>query len=723
MKNFLSVILLLVAAGSSLKVEAQDIIMGSVPMVADIEDSPRYFYDPGGNGDFAQGLQDTMMLRTAVVNTQLYALFEEFAIGDHDTLWIYDGASVSAPLLGCYSLMNSPGEILASGRDMTFVFHSGNEPIPGLQGGWKAQVYANDPQPMEVNYGELSYMYLLTCNADFYDAGGSSGNVGVAGTDYGFTEFISPTGSHIKCEFESFSVNGLLKIYDGLYNDTNKRLIGQFCTSTLDSSTNNMPPVLFSTSNTLSFVYEGALGDANKPGWKAHISCVPELLEYDEQNFFPGITNTPLGHYADAANPHVIELDTLHPMVMLKASPVNIPGPFSCDYTVQQIPYNEDDMMFGYDEGNAIEWQQGPARDDSWLGGVDLPFTFTFFGVPYTRVYPSSNGLVSFNTQTEWGNCQWSTSVPPVSPTLNGGSYGYYSSVPYNYYNSAYLVYEDINPNENCTPGGQYKIKYGVLGEPPCRAFVFNYDGINLYSCCSTTGPNTYQMVMYEGTNVIDVYVKRRNVCSSWNGGRGVIGLQNRNGSQRVIAPGRDFTSTWTVNVDDIPNGGEAWRFTPVTPPAEYGELTWYKDTVDEEHVLSYSPTAQNRTIAVRPTETASYISEYKCVDAADNQIVLRDTTLVLVPEPEPIDSTGIEVRKAGFEVYPNPTHDAVYVKLQNTREMPSAFEVLDLNGRRLFAVPAEETTRVDLSRLPAGVYLLRAVGDGKDSVVKITKQ
>ena len=230
-------------------------------------------------------------------------------------------------------------------------------------------------------------------------------------------------------------------------------------------------------------------------------------------------------------------------------------------------------------------------------------------------------------------------------------------------------------------------------------------------------------MVMYAGTNVIDVFVKRRNVCTSWNGGRGVIGLQNRNGSQRVIAPGRDFTSTWTVNVDDIPNGGEAWRFTPVTPPAEYGELTWYKDTVDEEHVLSYSPTAQNRTIAVRPTETASYISEYKYVAAADNQIVLRDTTLVLVPEPEPIDSTGIEVRSAGFEVYPNPTHDAVYVKLQSLREIPSAFEVLDLNGRLLFAVPAEETTRVDLSRLPAGVYLLRAVGDGKDSVVKITKQ
>ena len=215
------------------KVEGQDIIMGSVPMVADIEDSPRYFYDPGGNGDFAQGLQDTMMLRTAVVNTQLNALFEEFSVGDRDTLWIYDGASVSAPLLGCYNLMNSPGEILASGRDMTFVFHSSNVSVPffpDLREGWKAQVYAYASQPLEVNYGE--WTSVLTCNAEFYDAGGPNGNIGNAVPNINFTEFTSPSGTHVKCEFIQFSVNGVLKIYDGQYNDPNKRLIGQFCTST-----------------------------------------------------------------------------------------------------------------------------------------------------------------------------------------------------------------------------------------------------------------------------------------------------------------------------------------------------------------------------------------------------------------------------------------------------------------------------------------------------------
>ena len=581
-------------------------------------------------------------------------------------------------------------------------------------------MFRYDTNATVVLYGEDSTIY--TTNAVFYDAGGPNGNIGTATPNSSFTEFISSeVGSHIKCEFTQFSVNGLMKIYDGLYYDPDKRLIGQYCTSTLDESTNNMPPVLFSTTNTLCFVYEGVASDVSKPGWEAYISCVPELLEYEGYSLLPEISNSPIGYYADAENPGVIELDTPHPVVVLGAMVWNVTGQYANDYRVEQIPYNEAEMMFGYDEGNVIEWPQGAAHDDGWLGGVDLPFTFVFFGQEYTTVYPSSNGLVSFSPppEGEWHLCSWSTSVPPASPTLNGGSYSY-ASTPYNYYNSAYLVYEDINPNESCTPGGQYSIKYGVLGEKECRAFVFNYDGINLFQCCSTTGPNTYQMVMYEGTNVIDVYIKRRNVCASWNGGRGVVGLQNQKGSQRVIAPGRDFTSTWTVNVDNIPNGGEAWRFTPITPPAENGELTWYKDVVDDAHIISQGSLAQNRTVTVVPTETTSYISEYKFTNAAGDLITLRDTTLVLVPEP---DSTGVAVRGTDFTVYPNPTRDAVYVKMNEGIQLPMRLEVLDLRGRMLFTVPAQETTRMDLSRLPAGVYLLKVSGSRKGSAVKITKQ
>ena len=725
MKQILKLSILLLFFIPLQKVEGQDIIMGSAPLVADIGDSPRYFYDPGGQGYFTPGLDVTMTLRTEAVNAQLYVLFEEFAIGDWDTLWIYDGASVNAPLLGCYSLMNSPGEILASGRDMTFEFHSSNVPIPispSLRDGWKAQVYAYNSQPLEINYGE--WTSVLTCNADFYDAGGPSGYIGAAGPDSSFTEFTSAIGTHIKCEFEGrFQADGVLKIYDGQYNDSTKRLIGQFlagANGTLPPVPDDTIPTFFSTTNTLCFVYEGAPGDSNKPGWKAHISCVPELLEYDDYNEYNYdnrcplvISNMPLGDYADAANPEVIVLDILRPVVLLHAD-VFATGQYTNDYTVKQIPYNENAMLAGYDAGEPHFANTG----DEWLAPVNLnlygpTLRFLFFGQIYDKLYPSSCGIVSFNPHTQGEYCNWNTAsyVPTPSPP--------YANTPYCYANSAYLLYEDVNPNpSSCPQNGN--IRTGVVGCFPRRAYVVNYNNMGLFSCCLQGGNmyNTYQMLLYEGSGVIDVYIKHRACCTSWNGGRGVIGLQNKTSSQIVTPPGRDFGTT--ANPITWSADNEAWRFTPVTPPAEYGELTWYKDTVDEEHILSYSPTAKNQTIAVRPTATTSYISEYKYVDIAGNMMEFRDTTLVLVPEP--IDSTGVAVRNADFTVWPNPTHDAVYVKLQSTREMPSAIEVLDLNGRLLFAVPAQETTRVDLSRLSSGFYFLRAAG-GKGAAVKIAKR
>ena len=445
MKNLLKLSILLLLFFMPFQQVVGQIIMGSggsLMIVNNIEDgyNPSYFYDPGGipgtpgvnndpDGYFAQGLRDTITLRTCIVGTQLYVLFEEFAMGDGDTLWIFDGQNVNSQLIGEYSLVNSPGELWASGREMTFVFHSDSIDILGLQDGWKAQVYAYDPVPFAINYGD--WTAVATCNAFFYDSGGPNGNINANGTPANnFTEFISPLGTHIKCEFTEFSVNGVLKIFDGQYNNPNKRLIGQFCTSTLDASTNNRPPVLFSTSYALSFVYEGATGDENKSGWRAEISCVSELVETPNGNLYPDITNVPMGDYANVPDPHVIELDTLHPMVVLRADIPAI-GRYSNDYKVEQIPYDENEMLFGYNEGTSINNSQG----DVWLSGVPLPFVFMFFGKAYNTVYPGTNGLISMSPQS--GSCFYSYSAPSASPP--------YSSIPYNYKNCIYGVYEDVD--------------------------------------------------------------------------------------------------------------------------------------------------------------------------------------------------------------------------------------------------------------------------------------
>lgn len=556
-----------------------------------------------------------------------------------------------------------------------------------------------------------SVITVSTCDALFYDSGGPNGNIAMVdpnnGTSPKFVTFVSSAGTHVKCEFTQFSMNGILQIYDGLYTDPNKRLIGQFCTSTLDASTGNKPPVLFSSDSVLTFVYFGATGDVQKPGWAAAITCVDELVAVSLDSPFLGVTNVPLGAYANVPDPHIIQLDTVNPTVVIEAN-INASGQYTNDYSVTQIPFES--HVFGFDEGAPISANS----DDQWLAGVNIPFTFSFFGNTYTSVYPGTNGLISFTPHS--GMCSYAYGVPPATPPYNtiisGNQSNSGSSLtcPYNYNNCIYGVYEDID----CHYYNSYSfntmgaVRADVLGECPRRAFVLNFLNVGLYgNHAAESSYNTYQMVLYEGTNIIDVYVKHRKCCASSNSrGEGIIGLQNNTSSQILLAPGRGMTGWEAEN--------EAWRFTPVTPPDPNAVFTWYADSVDTATIIGY-----DREITVQPQATTRYIAEYCFYNASGESFTLRDTTLVIYPE---IDSTGVADRNRDFEVWPNPTRDAVYVRMRDAELMPSVIEVLDLQGKPLFFVPAERTTRVDLSALPAGVYLLRA-GAGKGGTVKIVKQ
>lgn len=194
--------------------------------------------------------------------------------------------------------------------------------------------------------------------------------------------------------------------------------------------------------------------------------------------------------------------------------------------------------------------------DDVWSAPFTLPFNFCFYGVNYPTVNVGSNGVISFNTFAEGANCPWAydESLPdPNFPILN----------------AIYGPYQDINPFVNTAPI-QRSINYQILGEAPCRAFVVNYYNIAQYSCNLTVPLQTSQIVLYETSNVIEVYVENRVACTTWNGGRAVIGLQNATGTIAHFPPGRN-TGQWTAQ-------NEAWRFTP--DGNSIVQFSWLKDGV-----------------------------------------------------------------------------------------------------------------------------------------------
>jgi hypothetical protein len=64
----------------------------------------------------------------------------------------------------------------------------------------------------------------------------------------------------------------------------------------------------------------------------------------------------------------------------------------------------------------------------------------------------------------------------------------------------------------------------------------------------------TSQIVLHE-SGVIDIYIQDRDVCSAWNSGNAIEGIQDSSGTHAAALPGRSI-GAWTAHND-------AWRFSP----------------------------------------------------------------------------------------------------------------------------------------------------------------
>lgn len=606
----------------------QPIIMSNTHTVQGISEDVRYFYDPGGaTGNFGLGIRDTLTMRYSLSSPGLLTVsFDDFAMGYGDTLYIFEGQGCNPNnLIGSYNSVYSPEEISTANTYLTFVFHSDSIDDYGiLKSGWSAQVYVvpNAPEVLTLT-SDWDGVTTMSCNAKFYDSGGPTGNMNItSGTTT--CEFASPV-SHVKMEFQSFQVAGVMKIYDGGLADPNRRLIGQFHSTTLDASTGNKPPVLFSSGTTLSVEYVAATGDASKSGWEATITCVPELFESPEGSACPEVVSQ--DEYGvdlpDTIN-HVCGL----PIIL--SAKVTATGRYTNDYTVRQIPFNP---PFPFTAGQSI----GASSDDNWESPVNLGFTFSFFGNNYTTVYPGTNAIISLTPRS--GSCNWTYGYPPAQPPYTNISGNQTQGHPYNYENAIYGVYHDVHCAHYSNNGA---VRKGVLGSYPCRTFVFNYDHIALFGHDSGQGSspnevdngyyNTYQMVLYEGTNIIDVYVKhcsKGQTATNVSGVEGVIGLHNKTSSQIVLAPGRGM-GWWVQNNPTNQANDEAWRFTPITPMDEIATIEWFVNTVSDTTSVGHT-----KKILADPQETTKYIVKYHFTNAGSNDFDLYDTTLVIVDVPD----------------------------------------------------------------------------------------
>ncbi len=278
------------------------------------------------------------------------------------------------------------------------------------------------------------------------------------------------------------------------------------------------------------------------------------------------------------------------------------------NYDVTSIPYAP---QYPFTGGTLLN----VAIDDIWSPIVDLPFPFCFYGQNYTKLLVGANGVLSFNiagvvpggTETPLvpGDCDWSytASIPSTSFPIKNAIYG---------------VYQDIHPGLITNPTVQ-NINYYVTGTYPNRAFVLNTAEIPQYSCNTSVGLQTYQIILYETTNTIDVLVNKRTACTGWNGGRGVIGLMNQAGTLASVPPGRN-TGTWSAF-------NEAWRFTPSSAGGSNVTLNWHLGSSTGPSLGSANPLTVSPTVPTTYTAVATYT---RC----DGTLIQIQDDITVGPEP-----------------------------------------------------------------------------------------
>jgi hypothetical protein len=165
-----------------------------------------------------------------------------------------------------------------------------------------------------------------------------------------------------------------------------------------------------------------------------------------------------------------------------------------------------------YNVGTAI-----PSSDDVTHGPFNIGFTFNFFGNNYTQFYVGSNGWVGFSAGQTTG---YTAAYIP-----NAGSPR----------NVIMADWEDLFP-------GSANIFYSTIGTAPNRKLVVNFNAVPHYGCRSNL--HTFQFVLYETTNVIDVNYLSKPLCAGNNSTAGLVNIDNTN----VVPVGGKNASPWSVS-------------------------------------------------------------------------------------------------------------------------------------------------------------------------------
>jgi gliding motility-associated-like protein len=326
-------------------------------------------------------------------------------------------------------------------------------------------------------------------------------------------------------------------------------------------------------------------------------------------------------------------------------------------------------------------------QDDTYSQPIALGFNFPFYGVVHNNLVISTNGYISFDVSKAGAFSHFSVN----------------SNLPSTSYDGDVIMgaYHDIDPSETTSPN--MRIDYTVIGVAPTRKFVFSFYKVPLFSCANLI-ENTQQIILHEGTGLIDVKIYSKQICTGWQGGRAIIGLQNVDKTQGIMAPGRGFSDGQWGNV----NMNESWRFIPYNGNATNSAFKSVRLLDFAGNVIANGTATRGATgfldvnfaNVLTPNQISNFIieSRFEKFDDPTIEIIGRDTVIVSKTLPS--------FNAAATTVAPK-CNGANTGEIRFTEPLGASYEYSINNG-------ATYTSNPIFTGLTAGTYNLstRAIGN-----------
>jgi gliding motility-associated-like protein len=223
------------------------------------------------------------------------------------------------------------------------------------------------------------------------------------------------------------------------------------------------------------------------------------------------------------------------------------------NYLLQYIPFSIEPLVSPLGTELTVLY-----TDDKFSDLIPLGFNFCFYDSLFSNMVVGSNGIITFD-QANVAPCSNAWQLNNNRPLPYAG--GTICSTTPEYYPRASIMggYTDIDPGVT-TGHPNRRIEYRMEGTAPARKMIISYNDNAMFSCNTQTYNG--QIILYEGTGIVEVHLQDKPLCTSWNGGMAIIGMQNWARDKFCAEPGMNPGARAITNT--------SYRFLPTTGTSRF---------------------------------------------------------------------------------------------------------------------------------------------------------